>query len=733
MNDDRPPRSIEGTVPLTPPGQPGRPGSKDRVLGQVLDGRYRMRTVLGEGGMGTVYLCDDEKLNRRRVAVKLMSPLLTTDPEFRARFQREAVLQANLPHPQIVQVIDVGESAEGSYIAMEYSDGRSLATLIRELGPRPLDRALDIAEQILEVLDFAHRQGVVHRDLKPSNILIEDRAGREYVRILDFGIAKLVAGDGSAEPGLTLTKSGHAYGTLGYMAPEQARGESESIDHRTDLYSVGVILHEMLTGRVPSPPEARTHPVRYAMWVAANPIRPIRETHPELGIPQEVDNIILGALRRDPVKRHPSALAFLNAIREFRRNAQAPTVRAPAKAERRTPPPGDTREPLAVARPATILPWMLAALALVGGGAGWWMHLRGDSRAGGTTDPELARKLAAAEEQVRDRERALTTEREAGAALAQELAGVKTSQAEAEGLQRRLAADLEEARRQLGQAQAELVKLQGEGEGSLGDWKARAERAGTELSALDARVRELEASEGALRGRLERAEADLRQGGEAGTRIVELEGQVQSLSQALQAAQKLGARSEAEAEQARQAAETARGDLAALQGQLESKDAEIRSLRSTGGAETIRGLQAEIARLQTRVTEEESRARSASAEVARLQQILNRSGLGPTPEPPVVTATSITIENGFPDNLEIAELEVFPADGSPSYRIESSMAQKDISVSQSGTWTLRGPPRQVVVRYRKWDRGNRRYFRELLEVTVPGQMLGGPVRIGPDR
>ena len=316
----------DGRTPVEGKTPPGDGGAPDAMLGQVLDDRFKLRLVLGEGGMGRVYLAEDLKLNGRRVAVKVMGSSISQDDEFRARFAREAILQANLPHPQIVQILDIGECDEGSYIVMEYSGGRPLSRIIKELGPRNTDHCLRIVEQMLQVLDFAHGQGVVHRDLKPSNILVEERAGREHVKLLDFGIAKLLGTHQDNESQLTLTKAGFAYGTLGYMAPEQACGDLESMDHRADLYAVGVILQEMLTGEVPAPPEERTHPVRYAMWVQQNPIPALSESHPELDIDPGVESILRKAMARKPELRYPSALAFIQDVRDVREGAAPKTA-----------------------------------------------------------------------------------------------------------------------------------------------------------------------------------------------------------------------------------------------------------------------------------------------------------------------------------------------------------------------------------------------------------------------
>lgn len=338
-------------TPATPTGGAGQGQPPDDLIGKVLDSRFKLRLVLGEGGMGRVYLAEDLKLNGRRVAVKMMGGSLNADAEFRARFAREAILQANLPHPQIVQILDIGECPEGSYIVMEYSAGRSLSRIIKELGPRSPEQAIRLAEQVLQVLDFAHGQGVVHRDLKPSNILVEERAGKEQVKLLDFGIAKLLATHHDDEVQHTLTKAGFAYGTLGYMAPEQACGDLAVMDHRADLYAVGVILYEMLAGHVPAPPESRTHPVRYAMWVQQSPVPSLRDSHPELGIGEDLDAVLGRALDRHPENRYPSALAFIQDLRDIRDGAPPRTVRSVPVAGVRT-----SQEPATIRDAASKIP-----------------------------------------------------------------------------------------------------------------------------------------------------------------------------------------------------------------------------------------------------------------------------------------------------------------------------------------------------------------------------------------
>lgn len=408
-DDDNPELERPGvTVPMTPPSSgfsagpeaaptsrsaspgPDAPTSKtpspktdqdaatviqDPLMGRTLDGRYHIRMVLGQGGMGKVYLAEDTKLNRRKVAIKLMTVPGGLDAEFRARFRREALLQANLPHAQIIQVLDVGDSDEGSYIVMEYSEGRSLSSMIRELGPIATDRAMDIIEQVLEVLDFAHRQGIVHRDLKPSNILIEDRAGRSNVRILDFGIAKLLKPDEekSLQEHHTLTRVGFVVGTPGYMAPEQAAGETDKLDHRADLYATGVVLYEMLTGKVPCPRDQRSDPVRYALWVCQNEIPRLRKSHPDLDIPPDLDEILGRALATEPDDRFSSAYTFLADLRGHRGIEMAA----------RTPPSTRTGVRRTTRAPARWRPFVVCGLWLVSLGAvGWlWFSESQDVRA----------------------------------------------------------------------------------------------------------------------------------------------------------------------------------------------------------------------------------------------------------------------------------------------------------------------------------------------------------------
>ena len=260
----------------------------DTLIGSVFDGRYRIERKLGAGGMADVYLAEDQELGRR-VAIKILNDRHAADDSFIERFRREAKNAAGLSHPNIVSIYDRGEAEGTYYIAMEYLDGRSLKELIVGRGPAPIKISIDYARQILAAVGFAHKHGIVHRDIKPHNVLVGPE-GR--LKVTDFGIAR----SGASQ----MTEVGSIIGTAQYLSPEQARGAP--VDQTSDLYSVGVVLYEMLTGQVPFTGDT---PLEIAMKHLSEVPKPPSELRPE--VPHDLDSVVLRALAKDPSERYQSA------------------------------------------------------------------------------------------------------------------------------------------------------------------------------------------------------------------------------------------------------------------------------------------------------------------------------------------------------------------------------------------------------------------------------------------
>src|ERR671935_1112129 len=246
----------------------------DTLLNTIFDGRYKILRKLGAGGMADVYLAEDQELGRR-VAIKILNDRHANDEQFVERFRREAKNAAALSHPNIVSIYDRGEAEGTYYIAMEYLEGRSLKELILSRGPAPLNVAIEYVRQILSALRFAHRHGIVHRDIKPHNVLV-DAEGR--VKVTDFGIARA----GTSQ----MTEAGSIVGTAQYLSPEQARGTN--VDQRSDIYSLGIVLYELLTGAVPFNGDT---PVEIAMKHLSSVPEPPSVKRPE--VPRDLDLIVM--------------------------------------------------------------------------------------------------------------------------------------------------------------------------------------------------------------------------------------------------------------------------------------------------------------------------------------------------------------------------------------------------------------------------------------------------------
>ncbi len=297
-------------------------GASSSLVGQVLGDRYRVTRKLGEGGMGEVYEAAHVYIDKK-FALKLLRPEITTNPEAVARFHQEARSASSIGHENIVGIDDFGRLPDGAvYLAMELLSGQSLAERLRTPPTLSLDEVLAISIQACCGLAAAHAKGIVHRDMKPENLFLTARHGQLVVKVLDFGIAK-VAGEGSQQ---NLTRTGQVFGTPHYMSPEQALGKS--LDHRTDIYSVGVILYEMATGRVPY--QAESFMGILTQHITATPVAP-SQLAPERQIPPQFEALILRAMSKEPAQRFASMDEMAQALAQLAQEL-APTLGSASQA-----------------------------------------------------------------------------------------------------------------------------------------------------------------------------------------------------------------------------------------------------------------------------------------------------------------------------------------------------------------------------------------------------------------
>ena len=318
----------------------------------IVDGRYRVQSRLGSGGMAEVWSAEDSQLGRR-VALKLLASRFAADPGFRERFRREAAAAAAMQHPNIVSIYDRGEWDGTSYIAMELVNGPTLKQLIQQRGPAGPGAATDIAIEILKALRYAHKRGIVHRDIKPQNVLMDEEG---HAKVADFGIAHAGASD--------MTDEGAMLGTVQYVSPEQAQGKP--VSPRSDLYSVGVVLYELLTGQVPFEGEA---PVSIALKQVSEP--PVPPSQLEPSVPPALEAVVMRALEKDPDHRFQDADEFIAALENARR--------APTRQVVMEPTPGEPWEP-AGERGSRWWIWLLVALLIVAAAVGAYFLLGGGKR-----------------------------------------------------------------------------------------------------------------------------------------------------------------------------------------------------------------------------------------------------------------------------------------------------------------------------------------------------------------
>jgi serine/threonine-protein kinase len=270
---------------------------EDRIIGTEFVGRYQVDKLLGIGGMGRVYLARD-RLGGQQVALKVIRDDLLDHPELLPRFRREARAASRVDHPNVTRILDFGQDREGRpYLAMEYVQGPSVARRLTESGPFPVESALPVLHQVAEALAAAHLCQVVHRDLKPGNVLLANHADSPLVKIVDFGLAKILG----LSSGSIVTPLGHTFGTAEYISPEQAT--DAELDERADIYSFGVLAFEMLTGKVPF---AGSTVEVVAAHVYKTPPAP-SEVAP-LPVPPAVEQMVLRCLAKLPEKRYQEAV-----------------------------------------------------------------------------------------------------------------------------------------------------------------------------------------------------------------------------------------------------------------------------------------------------------------------------------------------------------------------------------------------------------------------------------------
>ena len=317
-------------------------------------GKYELRAEIGRGGMGTVYRGFDPTLERT-VAVKVLAPHLVWDREFVERFLREARSAAQLKHPNIVTIHDVGQDQGWYYFVMEFLEGQSLTEVLREKGPMAFDEAVDVLRPLAEALDYAHSRGLVHRDVKPANVAVGPDG---HITLTDFGIVR-------AAQATRLTRSGMIMGTPEYMSPEQALGSP--VDHCSDQYALAVMAYEVLTGRAPF--EADSTPALLHL-IAYNQPPPLRQVRPDL--PAEVERTLERALAKKPDERYGSCREFLTALASSALSvieSQVPAANAPSSTAARI-----------AARSVPIWAWGLGGLAIVAIAIGLVIGLGGRDR-----------------------------------------------------------------------------------------------------------------------------------------------------------------------------------------------------------------------------------------------------------------------------------------------------------------------------------------------------------------
>jgi tRNA A-37 threonylcarbamoyl transferase component Bud32 len=272
----------------------------DSLIGETVAGRYKILRKMGEGGMGAVYEAQHNVIGKH-FALKVLLDKYAQKHDVVARLQQEARLASSIGHPSIVDVNDFGETADGrSFVVMEFLDGESLAQLIQQKAPLPPERVLPIIRQAADALGAAHQKDILHRDVKPENVFITRRDGKDFVKVLDFGISKAMKKPEEEEDSPRLTQTGMVLGTPLYMSPEQARGESE-LDQRIDIYALGVIMYEALSGETPF---RGTNYLGIINQVLTQQATPLRQLRPDLPLSEALERVVMKMMHKDRNRRY---------------------------------------------------------------------------------------------------------------------------------------------------------------------------------------------------------------------------------------------------------------------------------------------------------------------------------------------------------------------------------------------------------------------------------------------
>jgi len=316
--------SPKGTnTPVRPTEAPARvmrktPLTPANLIGKLLEGRYRMIRKVGEGGMSFVYLALDVA-TQEQYAIKVLSPQLSEDANAMARLRREAALGMRLAHPNVCHIMRLGETEDGLvYVVMPFVEGELLADRTNRLGQIPLEETVRFVRDMAEGLHLAHQLKIVHRDLKPENVMIcRHEDGKEYAVVMDFGLAKERRADAELQK---LTATGIILGTPEFMSPEQLRGKT--LDARTDIYSLALLVYEMLTGKLPF--VGRTQQEMMIARLRSDPI-PLRRMRSDLPLPEAVERVLTKAMQRAPEARHQTTLEFAEAFAAAAEDGSSPS------------------------------------------------------------------------------------------------------------------------------------------------------------------------------------------------------------------------------------------------------------------------------------------------------------------------------------------------------------------------------------------------------------------------